>query len=77
MQKVVKEVVWREGVTMCLEEAEIEDASKIKIDWLMGMKELESIDKEDRSVSIDNVSIVSFSEKFFFSVNHLVLERKG
>ena len=62
MQKVVKEIVRREGVPMCPEEAEIEDTSKIEIDSLK-VKELEIIDEEDKSVAIDNTSIVHFGDQ--------------
>ena len=47
---------------MCTEETEIENASKIKIDLIMDTKELESVEKEDRSMVIDNAFVASFSK---------------
>ena len=68
-QKVVKEIVQREGVPMYLEEAEIKDASKIGINQLIDTKELEIRHIEEKSIGIDNVSIVSFSDQSWFSTN--------
>ena len=44
----------------------IEDASKIEIHCLMSIKELEIRNKEDKSVAIDNVSIVPFGNQSWF-----------
>ena len=54
---------------MCPEEVGIEDASKIKIDQLIEMKELEFRDVEDKSAAIDNVSVVSFGDQSWSSTN--------
>ena len=42
VQKIVKTVEQRDDIPLHLEEAEIEDASKMKIDWLIDIKELEN-----------------------------------
>ena len=41
----------------------------MEIDWLIDIKELETIGGDDKSVTIDNISIQSFGDKLFFSVN--------
>ena len=69
MQKVIREVAWKEKASMCLGEAEMEDASEIKIDQLIDIKELDSMDKENKLVAIDDASAASFSEQSFFLVN--------
>ena len=51
------------------EEAEIEDASKINLDWLIDTKDLDIMESNNRSVTMDGMSIISFSEQYFFSVN--------
>ena len=71
MQSTVKEVAQREGVPMCLEEIEMEDSSEIQINQLIDTKEIESIDKENRSVAIDDTSLVSFCEQPFFSMHSM------
>ena len=68
MQAIIKMVIWRDGVLLCPEEAEIEDASKINIDWLIDMKELEIENEDNKSIAIDDVSITSFSNCSFFSI---------
>ena len=62
MQNLVKTVVWRDDVPLYLEEAEIEDASKINLDWLIDIKDLDIIEGDNRSITIDNMSIISFSK---------------
>jgi len=62
MQKIVKIVVWRDNTPLYLEKAEIEDASKINIDWLIGIKELDIMEDNNKSIAMDNTSILSFSE---------------
>ena len=62
MQNVVKAVVWRDGFPLCTEEAEIEDAGNIQIEWLLDMKELEIKEKDDSSIAMDDTSIQSFGE---------------
>ena len=54
---------------MYSEEAEIEDASKINLDWLIDIKDLDIMKGDNRSVTIDNILIISFSEQSFFLVN--------
>ena len=48
---------------LCLEEVDIEDASKINITWLIDIKELESAENDNKSVTMDDTSIILFSEK--------------
>ena len=60
IQKIVKIVERREGVPLCLEEAEVEDASKIEIDWPINIEGLEITRGEDKSVTVGNFSIGSF-----------------
>ena len=67
VQDLVRSVEWRDGFPLCPEEAEIEDAGNLKLDWLIDMKELDVKDQDDRSVAMDDASIVSFGEKSFFS----------
>ena len=54
---------------MYLEEAEIEDASKINLNWLIDIKDLDIMESDNRSVMMDDTSIISFSKQSFFSVN--------
>ena len=76
MQEVVKTVILRENVPSYLNEVEIEDASKIKIDYLIYIKVLEIISKEDRSRAMDDVSVVSFGEQSWFLTNSLLSEKE-
>ena len=69
MQNLVKTVVWRDNVLLYPEEAEIEDASKINIDWLIDIKELDIMESNGKSIAIDDISILLFSKQSFFSVN--------
>ena len=69
MQNLVKTVVWRDDVPLYPEEAEIEDASKINLDWLIDIKDLDIIKSDTRSVTMDDMSIISFSKQSFFLVN--------
>ena len=69
MQNLVKTVVWRDDVLLYPEEAEIEDASKINLDWLIDIKDLDIMEDNNRSVTMNDTSIISFSEQSFFSVN--------
>ena len=72
MQNLVKSVEWRDGMPLYPEEAEIEDASKINIDWLIDMTDLDIAEGDDKSVAMDDTSIISFGDKSFFSVNQTV-----
>ena len=54
---------------MCPEESEIEDPCVIKIDWLMDTKELEIRDIEDKSVAMNDVSVVFFGNQSWFFTN--------
>ena len=67
MQNLVSTVIWRDDIPLYPEEAEIEDASKINLDWLIDIKELDIMESDNRSVMMDDTSIVSFSEQSFFS----------
>ena len=62
MQKVTKMIQQRKGVLLYLEEVEIEDTSKIQLDLLIDIEELKNIEEKDKSVSLDDVLVVSFSE---------------
>ena len=55
-------MVWRDSIPLHLEEAEIEYASKIKIDWLTNAKELGIIEGHNKSAIMDNISITSFAD---------------
>ena len=66
-QALVKKVEWRNGIPLHPEEAEIEDASEMKIDWLIDMKELETTADDDVSVAMDDMSISSFGSHVHFS----------
>ena len=61
-------VQWREGVPLYLEEAEIEDTSKIQLDWLIDIENFKNMEEEDKLAALDDVSVVSFSEQSFFLV---------
>ena len=67
IQTLVKKVVWRNNVPLYPEEVEIEDASEMKIDWLIDIKELETMADDDKSIAMDDVSIGSFGSQAFFS----------
>ena len=67
VQKIVKTVEWRDNIPLYPEEVEVKDASKMKIDWLIDIKELETTGVDDKSVAMDNVSIGSFGSQSFFS----------
>ena len=69
MQNLVSTVVWRDDVPLYPEEVEIEDASKINLDSSIDIKDLDIMESNNRSVMIDDTSIVLFSEQSFFSVN--------
>ena len=69
MQNLVKTVIWRDDVPLYPEEAEIEDVSKINLNWLIDIKDLDIMESDNRSVTIDDTSIILFSEQSFFSVN--------
>ena len=43
------------------------DPSKMKIDWLIDIKELETTGVDDKSVAMDDMSIGSFGSQSFFS----------
>ena len=67
-QKTVKTVEQRDRVPLHPEEAEIEDTSKTKIDWLIDIKELENAGVNNKSVTIDDVSIGLLRDYSFFSL---------
>ena len=67
VQKMVKSVVWKNNLPLYPEEVEIEDASTMKIDWLIDIKELEMTGVDDKSITMDDVSVVSFGSQSFFS----------
>ena len=69
MQEVVKTVAQREDVLLYPEEAKIEDASKIEIDWLVDVKELNEFGKDDRLVALDDTLVLSQTDQSFFSNN--------
>ena len=69
MQKVIKTVQWREGVLLYLEKVEIEDTSKIQLDWLIDIEELNNMERKEKSVALDDISLVSFSKQSFCSLN--------
>ena len=52
----MKTVAWRDDASLHLEEAEIEDASKMK----------ETTAAEDKSITIDNLPIGSFRSQVYF-----------
>ena len=65
--QAIKIVIWRDGVPLYPEEAEIEDASKINIDWLIDMKEPDIENKDNKSIAMNDVSITLFGHHSFFS----------
>ena len=67
IQQIVKTVKWRDNIPLYLEEAEIEDASKITVDWIIDISELETTTVDDKSIAMDDVSISSFGDQTFFS----------
>jgi len=67
IQKVVKSVVWKNNLPLYPEEVEIEDASTMKIDWLIDIKELETTGVDEKSITMDDMSVVTFGSKSFFS----------
>ena len=69
VQKMVKSVEQRDGVPLRPEEVEVEDASKIKLDWFINIRELEHTREDDKSVTMDNVTMGSFGDKSFFSAS--------
>ena len=71
VQDLVNSVVWRDELPLYPEEAEIEDAGNLQIDWLIDMEDLEIKEKDDRSLAMDDVSIASFGEKSWFSRNDM------
>ena len=50
MQSAFKKVVERQEAPLYLEEAEIKVSSEIEIEWFIDAKDLEIINREDRSV---------------------------
>lgn len=71
VQDLVNSVVWRDELPLYPEEAEIEEAGNLKIDWLIDMEDLEIKEKDDRSLAMDDASIASFGEKSWFSRNDM------
>ena len=67
IQKVVKSVVWKNNLPLHPEEVEIEDASTMKIDWLIDIKELETTGVDDKSITIGDVPVATFGSQSFFS----------
>ena len=67
IQQIVKTVMQRDKTHLYPEEAEIEDTSKMKINWLIDIKELKTA-TENKSVTMDNVSIGSFRSLVYFSL---------
>ena len=67
VQKIVKTAVWRDNLLLHTEEVEIEDASKMKIDWLIDIKELEMTGVDDKLIAMDDASVGSFGSQSFFS----------
>ena len=67
VQQVVKTVEWRENIPLYPEEAEVEDASKMTIDWLIDISEIRTSTVDDKSITMDDVSIGSFGDQSFFS----------
>ena len=67
MKAIIKTVIWRDRVPLYPEEAEIEDASKINIDWLINMKELDIESEDNKSIAMNNISITLFGNYSFFS----------
>ena len=59
IQKQVKTVIQRENIPFHSEEVEIEDASKIEMNWLVDIKELDEMRKDDVSVVLDDVLVLS------------------
>ena len=66
-QILVKKVEWRNNIPLCPEEAEIEDASEMKIDWLIDIKDLETTADDNNSIVMDDASIGSFGSHVYFS----------
>ena len=69
MQSSAKAIIQRDRVLFSLEEAKIADASKMDIDQLIDIKELESVEGKDKSIAIDNASIIFFTNQSFFLVS--------
>ena len=67
IQQIVKTVEWRDNIPLYPEEAEIEDASKMTIDWIIDISELETTTVDDKFVTMDDVSIGSFGDQTLFS----------
>ena len=70
VQKMVKSVEQRDGVPSCPAEAEVEDANKIELDWLIYFRELEHTKEDEKSVTMGDITIGSFGNKSFFSTSH-------
>ena len=67
IQTSAQKVVWRDKVPLHPKEIEIEDASEMRIDWLIDIKELETTTDDDKSIATGDVSISSFGTQAFFS----------
>jgi len=67
IQRVVKSVVWKNNIPLYPEEVEIEDASTMKIDWLIDITELETTGVDEKSITMDDMSVGTFGSKSFFS----------
>ena len=66
-QTLMKKVGQRNNILLHLEEAEIEDASEMKIDWLIDIKDLETTADDNNSNVMDDASIGSFGSYVYFS----------
>ena len=74
MQDLARKVEWRNGLPLHPEEAEIEDAGNLKLDWLIDITDLELGGKEDKSAILDDASVKSFGDNSFFAKS-VVLEQ--
>ena len=54
----------------------LEDASKIEIDQLVDVKELDKVRKDNRSVALDDTSVLFQTDRLFFSTNPMSQQRE-
>ena len=66
-QKIVKTIKWRDNILIYLEEVEIDNTSKMKIDQLINLKELENTGVNHTLHTMDDVSNGLFRDQLFFS----------
>ena len=66
VQDLVSSIAQIDGVLLCPEDAVIDQASKVIIDWLIGIEELEIDERKKFVIAIENAILGSIGSRTFF-----------